>query len=90
MATTINVTLEIITVSDSATHSPHQIHIMKRTSLLLEESMSSPIYYRSTEGWKLAVGFNPVPGLFAFVWDKSWILDFYEQFPLAAADASGF
>ena len=50
-------------------------------SLLLEKSMGSPIYYNTPNGWKMAHGFNPAPGFFAFVTDQSWIQDFYANFP---------
>ena len=43
--------------------------------------MGAPIYYMTANGWQIAAGFNPAPGLFSFVWDKSWIKDFYEGFP---------
>ena len=41
--------------------------------------MGSPIYYQTSNGWKMAADFNPAPGLFAFVTDKLWIGEFYKK-----------
>ena len=39
--------------------------------------MGSPIYFMTEDNrWNMAKDFDPVPGTFAFVTDKSWIMDF--------------
>ena len=48
--------------------------------MLLDQSMKSPIYYMTATGWQIAAGFDPHPGLFSFVWGKSWTTEFYETF----------
>ena len=49
--------------------------------VMSQESMGSPIYYMTDDNrWIMAKGFDPTPGTFAFVTDKSWIMDFYERF----------
>ena len=46
-----------------------------------QESIGSPIYYMTHDNrWIMAKGFDPTPGTFAFVTDKSWIMDFCPVF----------